>query len=182
MKKELFIQYYKGFIKREGADELLKYLENTDFFVAPASSRFHGSYEGGLVEHSVNVFQKLTEILGEDTSVSTETIAITGLLHDACKINLYKKSMRNVKEDGVWVQKPFYMWDEDRLVYGHGAESVMIVSKFMKLTDEEVFAIRYHMGAYVPEDMKALINVYRKYPLAYNLHRADNESNLFIEK
>ena len=159
--KEDFIGIYKTYIKREGADKLLSHLMSPacDFFTAPASTRYHGAYEGGLVEHSLNVYECLRDYLERERvrelyglEVSDETIAIVALLHDLCKTNFYKKSFRNVKDDnGVWNKVPCYEI-EDTLPYGHGEKSVYIISGFMKLTREEAFAIRYHMGFSGNED------------------------------
>ena len=120
--KERFIAIYKEHVKREGADKFLEYLESKscDFFTAPASTRFHGSHEGGLVEHSLNVYDCLHQYL-ERTRVkevyglnySEESIAIAALLHDVCKINFYKEGTRNVKdENGVWQKVPTYEIDD----------------------------------------------------------------------
>ena len=152
--REKFIEIFRTTIHREGADKLLDYLiEKTDFFTAPASTRFHGSYEGGLLEHSLNVYDCLCDQLARERvkqvygiSYSEESVAIVALLHDLCKVNFYKTSFRNVKdESGHWVSAPYYTI-EDNLPYGHGEKSVYIVSGYMRLTRDEAFAIRYHMG------------------------------------
>ena len=149
--KERFIEIYNSKIKREGADKLLAYLcsESSDFFTAPASSRYHGNYEGGLLEHSLNVYDCLCDIMKRPrikevygVEYSEESIAIAALLHDVCKINFYNVSFRNVKNDaGKWESVPYYTID-DRLPYGHGEKSVYIVSSYMRLTRDEAFAIR----------------------------------------
>ena len=160
--KERFIELYKTNIKRPGSEKLLEYLlsPHSDFFEAPASARFHGSYDGGLLEHSLNVYDCLKDYLQrervKDTyqmNYSEETIAIVSLLHDLCKINCYKKGTRNVKKDGQWIQVPNYEYD-DQLPYGHGEKSVYMISGYMRLTREEAFAIRYHMGFSGNEDAR----------------------------
>lgn len=171
-----FIALYRQYIKREGADKLLEWLCSTDFFTAPASTKFHGAYEGGLVEHSVNVFNRLGR--------NDETGAIIALLHDICKANFYTVSFRNQKnEHGVWVQVPYYTID-DKLPYGHGEKSVYIISQFMKLTDEEAMAIRWHMGGF-DESVKggsyALSGAWEKYPLGVLLHCADLQASYLDE-
>ena len=151
--KEEFLSIYNGNIKRDGADNFLNYLLKTDFFTAPASTRFHGSHEGGLLEHSLNVYHCLKDYLERDRTkqlyrmnYSEETIALCALLHDVCKVNFYKTDYRNAKnERGEWEKVPYYTID-DTLPYGHGEKSVYIISGFMRLTREEAFAIRYHMG------------------------------------
>ena len=156
--KEEFISIYKENIKREGADKLLEFLERSDFFTAPSSTRFHGSYEGGLVQDSLNVYHCLKDYLSRPRTkelygmdYSEETIALVALLHDICKVNFYTVEMRNKKNDetGQWEKVPFYTVN-DTLPYGHGEKSVYILSGYFygddRLTREEAFAIRYHMG------------------------------------
>lgn len=189
MSKEKFIEIYTSLIKREGSDKLLNYLtESSDFFTAPASARFHSSYPGGLCDHSVNVFECLKDYLSRprvkevyNLEVSDETVAIISLLHDLCKINVYKPSTRNVKDaSGVWHQVPSYTYD-DQLPYGHGEKSVYIISGYMRLTREEAFAIRYHMGFSGNEDKLNVGNAFEKFPLAFALSTADMEATYFME-
>lgn len=184
--KDQFIEIYNARIQREGADKLLAWLETTDFFVAPASTRFHLSREGGLVEHSIHVYDRLRELLLNEkqrnghlptlTDQEEETIAICGLLHDICKVNFYTVEMRNRKNDkGQWEKYPFYVVD-DQLPYGHGEKSAYIVSSFMRLSREESMAIRWHMG-FSDNDFKAggysVGNAFDKFPLAVMTHIAD---------
>lgn len=188
--KEKFLEIYKNNITRDGADKLLEYLDSkaSDFFIAPASARFHGAYDGGLVEHSINVYECLVDYLARPRvketyglDVSPESAAIVALLHDVCKINIYKRSTRNVKDDnGVWQKVPCYEFD-DQLPYGHGEKSVYIISGFMRLTREEAFAIRYHMGFSGPEDPRSVGASFEKFPLAFALATADMEATYFLE-
>ena len=187
--KERFIEIYRRDIKREGADSLLSYLmsDSCDFFRAPASTRFHGSYEGGLLEHSLNVYDCLCDYMARKRvkdvygiEYSAESIAIAALLHDLCKINFYVESTRNVKENGVWKTVPYYTID-DRLPYGHGEKSVYIASGYMRLTRDEAFAIRYHMGFSGPEDVNAVSSAFEMFPLAFALNVADSEATYFVE-
>lgn len=189
-KTDEFLNIYKENIKRSGSDKLLNYLlsDASDFFTAPCSTRFHGSYDGGLVEHSVNVYECLKNYLERERvktlygmNYSDETIALVSLLHDVCKINIYVRSTRNVKgEDGVWRQVPSYDFN-DRLPYGHGEKSVYIISGFMRLTREEAFAIRYHMGFSGIEDKRAIGDAFEMFPLAFALNVADMEATYFME-
>ena len=189
-KREEFIEIYKKYITREGADKLLEYLtsQSSDFFTAPASTRYHLSREGGLLEHSLNVYYCLKDYLERtrakevyNLSYSDETIAIAALLHDLCKINCYKKSFRNVKDaNGVWQKVPSYDFDDD-LPYGHGEKSVYIINGFLRLTREEAFAIRYHMGFSANEDIRNVGAAFEKYPLAVALWTADMEATYFME-
>lgn len=186
--KERFIEIYRANIKREGSEGLLEYLLSSDFFVAPASARFHSSYEGGLVEHSLNVYDCLVSYLDTERakntfgfSYSNESIAIVALLHDLCKVGVYKKGFRNVKDEkGTWQRVDTFEYD-DRLPYGHGEKSVYIISGFMRLTREEAFAIRYHMGYSSTEDARNVSLAFEMFPLAFALSTADSEATYFIE-
>lgn len=188
--KERFLMIYKRCIKREGADELLEFLLSpaSDFFTAPASARFHSSYEGGLCEHSLNVYDCLTSYLNSERvkkdfgfSYSEESIAIVALLHDLCKVNVYKKGFRNVKDDkGVWQRVDTFEYD-DKLPYGHGEKSVYMITGYMKLTREEAFAIRYHMGYSSTEDPRNVSAAFEMFPLAFALSTADSEATYFVE-
>ncbi|MBU1144341.1 MAG: HD domain-containing protein [Firmicutes bacterium] len=191
MKKEEFAEIFRQYIKREGSEELLKYLnsDQSDFFIAPASTKYHLSYEGGLVEHSINVYRALKKYLSRPDIkkdyglvVSDESIAITALLHDICKVNVYQKGFRNVKDStGKWIQIPIYEY-KDELPYGHGEKSVYIISGFMKLSREEAFAIRYHMGFSDTEDKQNVSQAFTLFPLAFALSQADMEATFLMEK
>ena len=178
--KETFINIVRDKIKREGVEELIGYLEKSDFFTAPASARFHCDHEGGLCEHSLNVFYRLRKVVldeyGNFDTISEESIAICGLLHDLCKIDFYKVDFRNVKENGEWVQKPYYSVDE-KLPYGHGEKSVYIINGFIRLTREEAIAINWHMGGFDARVQggsgSAISESYRRFPLAVWLHMSD---------
>ena len=188
--KEVFLQIYRDNIHREGSDALLDYLEHkSDFFTSPASARFHGSYPGGLCEHSVNVYrclgaylerERVRELYGLD--YSPETVALVSLLHDVCKIGCYRGGTRNVKgPDGKWQSVPTFFY-EDNLPYGHGEKSVYILSGFLRLTREEAMAIRWHMGFSGDEDKRLVGQAFQQYPLAFALSVADMEATYFLEK
>ncbi len=188
---EEFKRIYTSNIKREGSEQLLEFLcsENSDFFTAPASTRYHLSTEGGLLIHSLNVYRCLKDYLERQQvkdlfglSYSEETIAITSLLHDLCKVNIYKTGYRNVKDaQGIWQKVPMYEI-EDTLPYGHGEKSVYMISGYMKLTREEAFAIRYHMGFSGSEDERNVGKAFGMFPLAVALSIADTEATFFLEK
>ena len=185
--KERFIEIYNEKITREGADKLLDFLLNgSDFFTAPASTRYHGAHEGGLVEHSLNVYDCLADMadrLKERYGIEypEESIAIAGLLHDICKVNFYKTSYRNVKDEtGRWQSVPYYTI-EDTLPYGHGEKSAYIVSAYMRLTRDEAFAIRYHMGFSGTEDPGNVGRALEMFPLAYATCCADMEAAFLLE-
>lgn len=173
--KERFLKVAREHIKREGIEDLLASLEKTDFFTAPASTRFHDAEEMGLVKHSLGVF----DILCTDVSdkYPMETIAIVSLFHDLCKINYYTTEMRNKKDEkGKWIQVPFYTVN-DLFPYGHGEKSALLVNEYVKLTPEEMMAIRWHMGAFEPkENYQYLGKAFEMYPLGMYLHFADMKS------
>lgn len=187
--REEFIKLYKENITREGSDKLLEFLEKSDFFTAPASTRYHGAYEGGLLRHSLNVYECLTEYLARERvrqkyelNASAESAAIVALLHDICKVNFYTVSTRNQKNDqtGQWEKVPYYAIN-DTLPYGHGEKSVYMISGFMRLTREEAMAIRWHMGFSGIEDKNTIGKALEMYPLAFALSVADMEASYFLE-
>ena len=188
--KERFIDIFKTHIKREGSGALLDYLmgPGCDFFTAPASTRYHNAWEGGLCDHSLNVYDCLLDYLNRPVVkekygllYTDESIAIVALLHDLCKVNIYKVSSRNVKDEfGRWKTVPYYEFD-DQLPYGHGEKSVYVISGFMKLTREEAFAIRYHMGFSEENNIRNVGAAFEKFPLALALNIADTEAAYFVE-
>ena len=187
--KEEFIEIFTSCITRDGADKLLDFLEHKcDFFTAPASARYHGAYEGGLCDHSLNVYHCLVDYLQRERvqelyglEYSDESIAIVALLHDLCKIGCYKKGTRNVKdESGNWQTVPTYTFD-DPLPYGHGEKSVYIANGYIRLNREEAMAIRWHMGFSGPEDNRTVGQALQRYPLAFALAMADMEASYFLE-
>lgn len=185
-----FITLYQTHIKRAGAQNLLDYLQSeaSDFFTAPCSTRFHGCHPGGLVEHSVNVYHCLKDYLSRPRTkelyrmdFTDESIALVALLHDICKLNFYKTEFRNAKNaQGVWEKVPYYTID-DTLPYGHGEKSVYIISSYMRLSREEAFAIRYHMGFSGIEDKNSIGKAFEMFPLAFALSVADMEASYYLE-
>lgn len=190
--KAEFIAVYREYIKRDGSEALLDFLEKSDFYNAPASTRFHSAEEGGLCAHTLNVFKRLKNLVeleemnNESFEISEESVAIAALLHDICKVNIYKVDFRNVKnkETGTWDSVPYYT-TEDKVPYGHGEKSVYIVSGFMRLTREEAMAINWHMGGF---DQRArsgdftISAAYTLHPLAVLLHTADLQATYLDEK
>ena len=174
--QDKFTEEYTKYITRQGSQEFLSWLQSTDFFNAPASTKFHGAYEGGLAYHSLRVFYETIRLLksySDIVTVSGETAAICSLLHDVCKIGCYKTEMRNVKENGQWVQKPFYTFNEDFKFGGHGSKSVFLIQKYMSLSDEEATAINCHMGSWGNTDERSVGDAYEQFPFAWILHVAD---------
>lgn len=184
--KEEFIKIYTNKIKRAGSKELLDWLQTTDFFTAPASTKFHCACEEGLVQHSVSVYNTLREKHFEEGVDSEESFAICALLHDLCKAQFYKVSTRNIKNEstGQWEKQPFYSVD-DVFPYGHGEKSVFLIERFMRLRPAEAMAIRWHMGGFDASAKGgefAISLAYDKYPLAVKMHLADFESTYIREK
>lgn len=169
-------------VKRPGIDKLMEFIEKkSDFYKAPASTHFHLSCEGGLLQHSLNVYDTLAQLKGAEPFKSAlarcdmQSIAIAALLHDLCKTMYYKATTRNVKNDqtGQWEKVPYYNID-DQIPYGHGEKSVMMVESYMRLTNAERYAIRWHMGGFEPQQLQNTVNAaFSKYPLAVALHIAD---------
>jgi hypothetical protein len=179
--KKQILDLLKANVKREGIEKLINYLEASDFFTAPASTRFHCNYEGGLAEHSLNVYNNLIN-LTKELGFSDETLTICALLHDICKTFFYTVDYRNKKdENGNWVKEPYYTV-KDEMPLGHGEKSCLLISEFIKLTKEELYAIRWHMGLGEPkENYNYMSDAFNKYPLAVYLHVADLMSTYITE-
>lgn len=171
-------------------EKLYEFLERTDFFTAPASTKYHGAYEGGLVQHSLAVYDNLVslrELYNVTAQIQYDSVIITALLHDICKINFYKLGTRNVKnENGTWQSVPVYTID-DQTPLGHGEKSVIILQQHIhSLTSNEIYAIRWHMGSFDDAGKSwaggmALGAAFEKCPLAVLLHMADLAAN-YISK
>lgn len=204
--KRIFLSICHREIQREGLERLLTWLENdTDFFTAPASSKHHGDYEGGLVEHHLNVHLALKSMLEKFNwiEIPAETVAVVTLFHDVCKHNCYPVEMKNkkiydedvvanadprsVKKDSggyfIWDQVPSYTFD-DPFPIGHGEKSVIEIMKHMPLTDQEIGAIRWHMGAFDSAFRggdRGLNGIYDNSNLAVLLHLADMTATYLLE-
>ena len=181
--ERLFKEAYNKYVTRPGAQELMKWIEGSDFFEAPASSKFHLDVPGGLCEHSLNVcrnLKKLYELEKQahpELAIGMDSIVICGLLHDLCKANFYKVDYRNAKnEQGQWEKVPYYTTDEQD-PWGHGEKSVMLIMKYMSLSDDEICAINWHMGGFDERvrggASKSIRAAYEKYPLAVLTQAAD---------
>lgn len=179
-------------VRRPGIDELISWLEESSFFDMPASTRFHGNYEGGLAEHSLNVYKSLVQLRAlyqkqfGSGSMPIESVIIASLCHDFCKIDYYKKDFRNVKnmETGEWEKKEIYTYS-DVWGMGHGECSVFLVQNFIRLTEEEILAIRWHMGPYdsaVKGGDRSINTAEEKTPLVALLHMADSWASKFMEE
>lgn len=172
--KSEFESLARKHIKKEGIEDLLDALSKSDFYVAPASTKYHDSHESGLVIHSLKVFEilKLDKELYKMDNISMESIAIVALFHDICKIGFYEVSTRNVKNaKGQWEQVPYYSVN-DKFPIGHAEKSIIMLMEFMKLTSDEIMAINAHMGGWDKRD-NVVSNSFAICPLAVYLHIAD---------
>lgn len=194
-------------VKREGINSLLDFIRKSDFYTAPASTRFHLSEQGGLLKHSLHVYEclnaKVNAPIWKDVlkDASRETILIVSLLHDLCKTYYYTTDFKNqktydvdkvsaassrevkhdAKGDYIWETVPCFTVD-NKYPLGHGSKSVVFILQYMKLSMEEITAITYHMGAYCDSSQwTELGQAYEKYPLALALHQADMEATHILE-
>lgn len=187
-------------VKRDGIDKLLAYIRKSDFYRAPASTRFHSCHDGGLLEHSLNLYECLlskkqnpiwAEVLRE---VDDESLILVALLHDLCKSYLYVPEFKNKKvysdtgtkrDDGGrfdWQVVKGYSTD-DKIPYGHGEKSVMMIEEFIKLKPIERYAIRWHMGFTEPKEYwNTLTTAIKKYPVILAVHQADMEATYLLEE
>lgn len=179
--KDRFLEIVAG-VKRPGMEGLLQWLEDSDFYTAPASSRFHGAYAGGLLEHSLHVYDELLRLLKAYPEVpcSMETAAVIALFHDVCKVNMYVSEKRNRKNDqGIWEQYDAYKIQEKFKFGGHGSKSVFLLQNFIQLSPEEAVAINCHMGAWENEHCG---DSWSQFPLGLLLHVADCAATYIIEE
>ncbi len=190
--KNKILELIEENVHRPGTDKLVNWLKSSDYFTAPASTKYHLSCEGGLAKHSLNVLSRLIrEVINEFGSVekspySMETLALVGLMHDLCKVGFYKASTRNVKNEatGQWEKVPFYII-EDELPIHHGPKSQYILRSFIELEREESIAIMSHMGGFdssVKGGDNTISNALGKYTLATLLHVADLKATNIDER
>lgn len=148
--KNKFIQLLRKNVTRHGIENMITFLEHSDFFKAPCSTKFHLNAPGGLCQHSLNVYASLMRLcvaFDVDIDDNIESLTIMSLLHDVCKVNFYKPTIVSKKIDGRWEQVPGYEIN-DMMPLGHGEKSVITILQCMQLTDVEMLAIRWHMGAF----------------------------------
>ena len=180
--KERFLELCSQ-IKRDGIDKLLNWLESSDFYTCPASTRFHGNHPGGLLEHSLNVYDELTRLMKAfpEVTVPQESVIIASLFHDLCKVNMYREEQRNRKNaDGQWESYTAYSISEKFAYGGHGSKSVFLIQNFMKLTTEEAVAINCHMSCW---DGNTFVgNAYEQHPFAWLVHVADEAATYIDER
>lgn len=195
-------------VSRDGIDRLMDFIRKSDFYKAPASTRFHGSHEGGLLEHSLNVYERLVDKENNPVwaeiykDIDPDSFIIVALLHDICKTYYYSMELKNQKTydagkvanaerwqvkhdnngDFIWETVPAYVVD-DKIPYGHGEKSVMMIEEYIKLKPVERYAIRWHMGPYSgQQDWNTLGDAIERYPLVLALFEADMEATRIIEK
>jgi len=169
-------------VNRDGMPELIEYLKRTDYFTAPASAKYHLSVPGGLAKHSWHVYEKLHQKNNEyHLDLCVDTVRICGLLHDLCKVGLYVPEKKNRKVNGKWISENGWGYDE-HMPLGHGEKSVIVLQKFIKLTDNEIYMIRWHMGGFVGEsDARALSAACGKCPAIVAMHTADYEATWYVD-
>lgn len=182
--KDTFTEIVQKTIQRTEIKELMQWLDTTDFYTAPASTRYHGAFESGLVIHSLNVYSQLKKLCKwYGCDASDESIAIVALFHDLCKVGCYKTEMRWRKDkNNRWEQYPTWKFEEDFAYGGHGAKSVFLVQSFMKLTPEEASAINCHMGQWDATTYSNPTEVYCRNKLSWLLHVADEAADFLMEK
>lgn len=175
----------------EGIDDLCTWLTRQDFFIAPASTKYHGNYKGGLCEHSVNVCECSVKLLNSEPfkgmNIDITSVVLTALFHDVCKVNYYSVATRNVKneETGKWEKAPYYTV-KDKFPAGHGEKSVMLIQRYVKLNPDEIMAINWHMGfsdnrAKDSLGMSQISQAFKQYPLAFLLHTADMIATYYLD-
>ncbi|MBQ9211188.1 MAG: HD domain-containing protein [Clostridia bacterium] len=183
--KQTFLEICRASIQREGIEDLLSWLSKSDFFTAPASTKYHGAYAGGLCQHSIDVYQQAKRLVFMmPTPPSEESLVISTLFHDLCKVNMYKTDKRNQKINGEWREVPYYVVEEKFHFGGHGSKSVFLVQQFMKLTTEEAAAINCHMGFSdgSSSTVRDVSNAYHQFPLAWLVHVADEAATFLMER
>jgi len=184
-------------VQRPGMDKLLEYIRKSDFYTAPASTKYHLAAPGGLLQHSLNVLDALRGLLDWRSdgaweyraagkvvaTIPDESVTVMALLHDICKTHFYGTSTRNVKNDatGKWEKVPFYTVD-DKMPLGHGPKSAMIVKQYTTLTTAEMYAIWHHMGATGDRNNdNAVGQSIEMFPAVLALHTADMMASRFME-
>jgi hypothetical protein len=176
-------------VERHGADTVIAHLRETDFFSAPASTKYHSSFSGGLALHSYIVYRLLRAKNAQlRLGLSDDTVAITGLLHDICKCGTYREETKNVREGTTtnwkgqtianWVEKSVWAFNDSQPL-GHGEKSVFLLLRFIALTEEEIAMIRWHMGPF--DNPQGFTQAATVWPSIVALYTADMEAAHIIE-
>lgn len=169
-------------VDRPGMSDLLKWLDDNGFYTAPASTKYHGAYVGGLLDHSLNVYDELKRLLSAypEVEVSEESVIICSLFHDLCKVGLYTTEKRNRKnEQGQWESYDAFTIKEKFCYGGHGSKSVYLVQHFVALSPKEAVAIQCHMGAF--DNNQYVGNAFEQFPFAWLLSVADQSATFVRE-
>lgn len=177
---------------REGIENVIMQLRSMDFYKCPASTKYHGNYEGGLLDHSllvcsvaIGIYESMSKISAKKMeTISRDNIIISALLHDVCKANYYQKGTKNVKIDGSWKLVETYEVD-DQFPFGHGDKSVVLLSMWgLKMTTSEMLAIKWHMANFdLPygQAQKTFLEAKMMCPLVSIILSADNLSSQVLE-
>ena len=171
--------FLREFVKEYGCESFFPWKELlcTDFFIAPASTKYHGAYAGGLFDHSLNVANSLCYFTGAqitDPWMRPESPFLVGVLHEVCKIGKY--TVNDTHDGFVW--SPHGEWP---LYGGHGSESLIRIQHMMELTEEEALCIRFHMGPYEKDDWDMYDKAIRKYHNVLWTHTADILTSKILE-
>lgn len=180
--KDRFMSLCEG-IHREGIRDLMAWLEESDFYICPASTRYHGAQRSGLLKHSLNVYDELKRLLNtySEIVVDEESVLIASLFHDLCKVNTYTTEQRNRKnENGQWEKYDAYVRSEKLRFGGHGSKSLFLVQHFIDLTPEEAVAINCHMSSW--EGNNDAGDAFEQFPFAWLVHVADEAATYIREK
>ena len=171
--KNKYIELLKS-TNRENIDKVIELLKNSDFFEAPASTKYHDNFKGGLCYHSLKVYNNLVRLNKEyDLHFTESSMIIMGLLHDVCKINCYVKDKKNVKVGGNWMTVDYWSF-KDELPIGHGQKSIiLLLAQGLSLTNLEITSIVGHMNGYDKSDMFDASNIYNLNSDSIWLHIAD---------
>ena len=186
--KERYLKLLEEVLHEEDFNNIKDWLETGDFFSAPASTKYHLHGEGGLCQHSLNVYDCLSKKLKDwGLEYPENSIRIVSLMHDWCKINVYVKSTRRVPPErsgtGKWETEEVWIKD-DAYHLGHASKSVYLIQQFIPLNMLEIEAIHSHMGS---TDLSTMFNsfdlnsIFSVNPLAICLHLADMESSYLME-
>ncbi len=180
--KKQFIGLLKS-TEREGIEKLIDFLEESDFFVAPASAKYHNAFDGGLCDHSLKVYRLLSQkVKMFEINIPESSIIIIALLHDLCKRNFYEvKECWRKDKNNKWENYPGYGYKEDSIPLGHGSKSVIMLQTFIKLTKTEVLSIFWHMGLSTNDDKYGFSEAAKQHPLVLLTHTADFEASYILE-
>lgn len=163
-------------------EDFLKWLAESGFFTAPASTKYHGNYAGGLFDHSFTVMNLLVELSAANGLKWKRPASpfLVGMFHDLCKIDQYRPIIKAVEHFDNDQVATFYNecvgfeYNPNTLLKGHGDKSVMLLSQFTTLTDEETACIRYHMGAFTEkEEWRDYTRAVHAFPNVLWTHQAD---------